>query len=112
MPSRLHDPQAGTIARVGDISFGKPGNAISALRELAPRGKGAHDSRSNVINKCCLQNDAPARRQHRFQMPQQDIQPPNVGNQPQAKNEIETGIGRPEIEYVRINEFELYVGNL
>ena len=58
------------MARVGDIPLRKPGNAVSALRQLALRGHCADDPRSNVIGKCCLQNDTPGGRQHRFQMRQ------------------------------------------
>ena len=58
------------------------------------------------------QNSHRLRHQHRFQMRQQCVQAPNVSNQPEAENEIETGIRRLEVEYVRMNEFELDVGNL
>ena len=52
------------MTRVGDIPLRKPGNAVPALRQLAPRCERSHDSRSNVIGKCRLQNDMAARRQH------------------------------------------------
>src|SRR5207245_9672674 len=45
MAPHLYDPQAGIIARVGDIALRKPGNAIYAPRQFAPRGECPHDPR-------------------------------------------------------------------
>ena len=64
MPPHPRDLQAGIMTRVGDIPLRKPGNAVPALRQLTPRCERSHDSRSNVIGKCRLQNDMAARRQH------------------------------------------------
>src|SRR5262249_19228494 len=67
---------------------------------------------SEMIAECCLQNDSPGRRQHRFQMRQQNVQSSSMRNQSQAENKIETRMSRPEIEHVRVNEFKVHVRDL
>src|SRR5439155_4663387 len=68
MPPRLQNPQPGAVARVGDVSLGEPGNPVSAPGQLTSRSKCADNACPEMISQCCLQNDSPARREHRSQM--------------------------------------------
>ena len=66
VPPRLQDPQPCTIARVGDVSLGEPGNAVSAPGQFSSRGKCTYNACAEMIRESRLQNDSPAWREDRF----------------------------------------------